>query len=386
MDNKNNLPQDPSNNTDKKGVIILGETGVGKSNLGNFLIKSQNFKTSSSTNSETQQIAYGESNEIIVIDSPGTNDSSLDDEEIEEKHLIDIVKAFKQAKYLNTILILLNYQQPRLSRNLKIMIKLFCSVFKISFFIKHLGIVFTRCFDEDGRPDEEELNRKRNEWDNDLKELIKSTLINEELTDDKIQYFFVNLNPKKSKLDKGTEEEMKRLKLWIICNEPMNTDIVEETKHPGFTEEEEEQTYEEKNIEGEILVIKKFKKTRKKLIYVDGTVKYDGDWQTVLTETEEKPIERFQELNSSIEKFKKDNEDLLNQIKEAKNNNNLELEKLKLEYNARIEEARARAEVIQSNNNRGTFFDAFGLMLGTAMLGILGGGNNNQSSHFSNFD
>ena len=126
MDNKNNLPQDPSNNTDKKGVIILGETGVGKSNLGNFLIKSQNFKTSSSTNSETQQIAYGESNEIIVIDSPGTNDSSLDDEEIEEKHLIDIVKAFKQAKYLNTILILLNYQQPRLSRNLKIMIKLFC--------------------------------------------------------------------------------------------------------------------------------------------------------------------------------------------------------------------------------------------------------------------
>lgn len=135
MDNKDNLLQNSSRNTDKKGVIILGETGVGKSNLGNFLTKTQNFKTSSSTNSETQQIAYGESNEIIVIDSPGTNDSSIDNEEIEENHLIDIVKAFKQAKYLNTILILLNYQQPRLSRNLKIMIKLFCSVFKISFFI-----------------------------------------------------------------------------------------------------------------------------------------------------------------------------------------------------------------------------------------------------------
>ena len=380
----NNLPPSPSSITDKKGVIILGETGVGKSNLGNFLIKSQNFKTSSSTNSETQQIAYGESNEIIVIDSPGTNDSSLDNEDIEEKHLIDIVKAFKKAKYLNTILILLNYQQPRLSRNLKIMIKLFCSVFKISFFIKHLGIVFTRCFDEDGRPDEEELNKKRNEWDHDLKELIKSTLINEELTDDKIQYYFVNLNPKKSKLDKGTEEEMKRLKLWIISNESMNTDIVEETNHPGFTEEEEEQIFEEKNIEGEILVIKKYKKTRKKLIYVDGTVKYDGDWKTVLTETEEKPIERFQELNSSIAQFKKDNEDLLNQIKEAKNNNNLELEKLRLEYDARIEEARARAEMIQANNNRGSLYDVFGLMLGTAMLGIFG--PNNQSSRFNNFD
>jgi len=138
-ENSTNLPPSPST-SDKKGVIILGETGVGKSNLGNFLIKANDFKTSSSTNSETQHVFYGESKEIIVIDSPGANDSSQNDD-IEEEHLIEIVKAFKKAKYLNTILILLNYQQPRLSKNLKIMIKLFSSIFKISFFLKHLGIV-----------------------------------------------------------------------------------------------------------------------------------------------------------------------------------------------------------------------------------------------------
>ncbi len=33
---------------------------------------------------------------------------------------------------------------------------------------------------------------------------------------------------------------MKRLKLWIISNYFMNTDIVEELKHPGYKEEEEE--------------------------------------------------------------------------------------------------------------------------------------------------
>ncbi|MBP3800102.1 MAG: hypothetical protein ILA19_03880, partial [Bacilli bacterium] len=110
--------------------------------------------------------------------SPGSNDSSLN-EDIEEEHLIEIVKAFKKAKYLNTILILLNYQQPRLSKNLKIMVKLFSSVFKISFFLKHLGIVFTRCFDEDGRPEPEELNEKKKEWDKEIKTIIKSTLINE---------------------------------------------------------------------------------------------------------------------------------------------------------------------------------------------------------------
>ena len=369
-------------NSNKKGVIILGETGVGKSNCGNFLIKNQQqFKISSSTISETQTIDYGESNEIIVIDSPGINDCSLD-EEIEEKHLIEIVKAFKQAKYLNTVLILLNYQQPRFSRNLKIMIKLFCSVFKISFFIKHLGIVFTKCFDEDGRPNEKELSEKRNEWDKEIKQIIKSTLINEELPEDNIHYFFVNLNPKKTKLDKGTEDELKRLKLWIISNDFMNTDLVEESKHPGYKEEQEEQITEEQNVKGEMLIIKRIKKIRKKLTYVDGTVKYDGDWKIVKTETRKEQIEGFKKLNSSIEQFKKDNEDLINQLNDFKTKNNLEIEKLKLEYQARVEEAKSNAQIIASNNNKETFINALGFALGGILTGIF---RRNNSSYNDNY-
>ena len=369
------------NEKQKKGVIILGETGVGKSNLGNFLTATDNFKTSSSLNSETQNITYGESEEIIVIDSPGVNDTSSNDE-IEEKHLIDIVRAFKKAKNLNTILILINYQQPRLSRNLKIMLKLFSSIFKISFFLKHLGIVFTRTFNEDGRPDQEELDEKRKDWDEEIKKIIKSTLTNEEIADDKINYFFVNLNPKKKileKMDKGTQEEILRLKLWIISNEYMNTDIVEEQKHVGYKEEDEEQEYEERNIEGENLVIKKYKKIRKKLIYVDGSVKYDGDWETSLIDTKEEPIEKFKELNSSIEQFKKNNEDLLNQLNEAKNNNDLELEKLRLEYQARIEEAKAQALMMNSNHNNDSLSQGLGLLFGTLMLGMFSNQNNNNN-------
>jgi hypothetical protein len=238
--------------------------------------------------------------------------------------------------------------------------------------------VFTRCFDDDGRPEQETLDEKRKEWDETLRILIKSTLINEEIKDDKIQYFFVNLNPKKKKLDKGTEEEMTRLKLWIISNEYMNTDEVEENVHPGYKEEDEEQEFEEKSIEGERLVIKKFKKIRKKLIYVDGTVKYDGGWITNLVETREEQIERFKELNSNIEQFKNENEELLNQLREAKNNNNLELERLKLEYNARVQEARAQAEIAASNNNRNSVSDALGLLFGGLMLSIFNNGNKND--------
>ena len=113
-----------TNNSCKKGVIILGETGVGKSNFGNFLIKDNKFEISPRLNSMPLNVQQGESKEIIVLDTPGVNDTSTD-ENIEEKHLIEITKAFKNEKNLNTILILLNYQTPRLSRNLKIMIKLF---------------------------------------------------------------------------------------------------------------------------------------------------------------------------------------------------------------------------------------------------------------------
>ena len=123
-------------------------------------------------------------------------------------------------------------------------------------------------------------------------------------------------------------------------------------------------------------MIKKFKKVRKKLIYVDGSVKYDGDWIKVSEDTREETIEKFKELNSSIEQFKKNNEDLLNQLKEAKDNNSLELEKLRLEYNARVEEARAQAEIVNSNNNRGSFSDAIGLLFSGIMLSIFNGDKN----------
>ena len=358
-----------SNNSCKKGVIILGETGVGKSNFGNFLIKDNKFEISPSPNSMTLNVQQGESKEIIVLDTPGVNDTSTD-ENIEEKHLIEITKAFKDEKNLNTILILLNYQTPRLSRNLKIMIKLFCSVFKISFFLKHLGIVFTRCFTEDGRPDDEELNQKRIEWDREIKKIIKNSLINEQLTEDKIQYFFVNLNPKKKVLDQKTEEEMIRCKLWIVSNEYMNTDIIKVEKNPGCTEKEEEEFFEEKSIEGENLVIKKFKKTRKKLIYVDGSIKYEGDWETSLIDEQKKPIEKFQELNSSIQQFKRENEDLINQLKDAKEKNSLELERLRLEYNARVEEAKARAQMMREDNRNNNLSNMLGLIFGSIALGI----------------
>ena len=45
-ENSNSVLLNSSSNMNKKGVIILGETGVGKSNLGNFIVKKEDFKVS----------------------------------------------------------------------------------------------------------------------------------------------------------------------------------------------------------------------------------------------------------------------------------------------------------------------------------------------------
>ena len=163
---------------------------------------------------------------------------------------------------------------------------------------------------------------------------------------------------------------MMRCKLWIVSNEYMNTDIIKVEKNPGCTEKEEEEFFEEKSIEGENLVIKKFKKTRKKLIYVDGSIKYEGDWETSLIDEQKKPIEKFQELNSSIQQFKRENDDLINQLRDAKEKNSLELERLRLEYNARVEEAKARAEMMREDNRNNNFSNILGLIFGSIALGI----------------
>ena len=87
----------------------------------------------------------------------------------------------------------------------------------------------------------------------------------------------------------------------------MNTDIVEESTNPGYKDEEEEDKKEEKNLEGEYLIIKKSKKKKKINLYRQN---YDGDRNFVSTEIRKEQIERFKELNSHIEQFKKENKDL----------------------------------------------------------------------------
>lgn len=78
-----------------------------------------------------------------MIDTPGLQDS----EGTDKKHLIQLIQNVKQQKQLQAVLIIFNFHQSRFPLNIKTMIKLLCTTFPQTDFWNHVGLVFTRFFD-----------------------------------------------------------------------------------------------------------------------------------------------------------------------------------------------------------------------------------------------
>ena len=122
-------------------ILLIGETGNGKSSLGNLINNDNSFVVSNDFNSCTKETilkkARGDPS-IAVIDTPGLQDYSGTDKE----HYDQMVRIIKSVGRINMILIVLNYHQCRLTSSIHYMIKFLCNVFPTNF-SHHVGIVFT---------------------------------------------------------------------------------------------------------------------------------------------------------------------------------------------------------------------------------------------------
>lgn len=122
-------------------ILLIGETGNGKSSLGNLINNDNSFVVSNDFNSCTKETilkkAKGDPS-IAVIDTPGLQDYSGTDKE----HYDQMVRIIKSVGRINMILIVLNYHQCRLTSSIHYMIKFLCNVFPTNF-SHHVGIVFT---------------------------------------------------------------------------------------------------------------------------------------------------------------------------------------------------------------------------------------------------
>ena len=114
-------------------ILLFGETGVGKSSLGNVILNDPNaFSISDRPESETK-VTFGkfnQSKDIFVIDTPGIQDSEGKDIE----HLNQMIDYIKSHRDLKAILIVLNYceneEKNELSKSNRTILEIIKNIFK----------------------------------------------------------------------------------------------------------------------------------------------------------------------------------------------------------------------------------------------------------------
>jgi len=95
-------------------LVLIGETGIGKSKLGNFILQKKDaFKVGDTCKSETKSIIEHNSNvdgmELTIMDTPGLNDTDCCDSEIMDI----IISKFQNDRSIDGIILVYSFTKTR---------------------------------------------------------------------------------------------------------------------------------------------------------------------------------------------------------------------------------------------------------------------------------
>ena len=156
-----------------KSVVLLGESGVGKSSIGNRLLglnSATGFKESSGTDSctkKTREISGSwvtNGTKYSIIDTPGLNDSDNEDTD----HLRSIVEFLRHKEQVHSFLVVRNGHQPRMLHSFKSMLSTFELTFGEDFWHNVVIVVSSLS----GYGDEPEEQSRIERWKKRIKEIF----------------------------------------------------------------------------------------------------------------------------------------------------------------------------------------------------------------------
>jgi hypothetical protein len=284
-----------ANNDDISSIIVLGETGTGKSSFCNNLCIEPKCVVGEGLNSETERVqgirCEGIYNDIFIIDTPGLNDSNGSEQDAQNINTMN--EYIRKNSRIKGIIILLKFTDNRITGSVKDSLKAFADMFPMNEFWSHVIFILSHFYAN--TPEEKERRKEKllRNYKKEIREIMKQTKIvhpNFNIPED-IKIFFCELkNPneetkaeisnaiqflrEKQQMFKKIEvrEEEPKIKNTTILGNTKTVEYIKE-KITTFTDFDDSQTesikiidnWSEKYIEERETEIKEKKEGEKKI-------------------------------------------------------------------------------------------------------------------------
>ena len=347
-------------NSKKICLVLFGETGHGKSTLGNKLLGKGVFPTNDSLSSVTKEISgcqgVDKSKDLFVIDTPGINDSEGKDNE----YLKSIAIYLKKRKDIKGIVIVLNFNlKTAIQNSAEKSFKIIFRIFKSKTICTHIIVAFTHFYNSRKQPKRNE----QGELEKKIFEIFKNNfedMFGQKCPINTLPFFFLDIDSLED-LDSESQMEIDRMITTIFSKNYINPSIIEIKNDYNVKDEISSSRIIEDidRFEGDYIIkkIRKYKKVITK--FYDSNI-HDSVVEELIDEREEKIInydlikqiekaeeqkkkekemkeEYIKEINKK-KKIQKENEETLKRLLEEQKKRQEELKKMEEERKRLLEE------------------------------------------------